>query len=128
MPYYADEPSIANVLQEIAIVNIQKLPARNGTKTDMRDIEAAYKSYWNEITAEQIRLLEPQIIICGGAYDITANYFGRDYKGECEDADYGVSKFNQLIIHAAHPAAIVGESKYVDGIIGAAEAGLPFLQ
>ncbi len=62
-------------LDKIAWVNIQKMPSKNGSKTNMSDILQASNKY-QILLERQIKLLNPDVVICGNTFESIKHYFG----------------------------------------------------
>jgi len=126
--YYNDMDSIKDdtkmsfVVRDIAIINTQKLPAKNVTSSNMGEIHLAFDKY-KDILKSQIDILNPDIIIGGSTMSLYKSLF--DLKDEdayhLENVKY-YFKNNKVFIDAFHPAQrTVGREKYIDEIISAAE-------
>ena len=92
-------------LQEIAIINIKKIPGGSTSETD--EIQQAY--YKNqELLKQQIETYNPNVVIFGN----TLQYFYKsDFEGletaEKQNTEYGNAVYetdNKLYIHTWHPA------------------------
>ncbi len=89
MDYISDKPEMANVIQKMSYINLSKMPAYT-TSSD----SALWKKYseWKDITFEQIKLYDPDVIIFGN----TLKYFKNDLKKEDIISD-SINKYNDLI-------------------------------
>jgi hypothetical protein len=108
-------------LQEIAIINIKKIPGGSNSASD--EIQQAY--YENqELLAKQIKTYNPNVVIFGN----TLQYFYKsDFEGletsEKQTTDYGNVFYNagdKLYIHTWHPAVRGSgftDEKYVMDIV-----------
>lgn len=96
-------------LRDIAYININKMPALNGTKSD-QDMSDLFES-WKEITLEQIDLYSSDIIIFGNTltYFTKQNLLGNlEFLGHSKDGATRVFKRkNQIIVDAYHPSSFV---------------------
>jgi hypothetical protein len=111
-------PSMANYLNNIAWVNIQKLPSKTGSRTKIENIRFAYVKH-KEIINKQIDLINPQIIICGNNFDIIKTSLGNPQEKKLSNSycEYYEVK-NRLYINAYHPAqSTVSRESYVNGIV-----------
>lgn len=63
--------SMANILQQIAYINISKMPGRKNSND--KDILQSYRT-WKNILFKQIDLYNPEIIICANTF----KYFQKD--------------------------------------------------
>ncbi len=68
-PYIRDNSEILKVLKQIAIINVSKSPG--GSKTSKRELKKKYETY-KEILKQQLEAFQPNIIVCGGTYDIVS--------------------------------------------------------
>ena len=94
----SDWNNLAHSLCRIAIININK--DGGDTRVNWPRLLAGAAKY-AEITAEQIRCLAPNIVICGGTYERTVKYafpqsYARPLPKNIEDA-------GRLVIDASHP-------------------------
>jgi len=74
MDWIRDNKEMADVLKQIAYINISKMPAH--TNSSQSPIENYYQ-IWKPILWEQIELYNPQVIIFGATFD----YFFKDFFG-----------------------------------------------
>lgn len=112
IPYIRDDKSIANILKEIAYINVSKMPNRSMTSDS--ELRHLY-DIWKEILWKQINLYDPDIIIFGATFQLFQNDF--DQKGDLKKVhDSGVWAWkNKLLLSAYHPQR-KGE-EYVDNLI-----------
>ena len=89
MDKISDKPEMANVIQKMSYINLSKMPAYT-TSSD----SALWKKYseWKNITFEQIKLYDPDVIIFGN----TLKYFCNDLKKEGIISD-SINKYNDLV-------------------------------
>lgn len=125
--YYEDMPSIRNnrevirLLNEIAYVNISKMPG----ETQSNDAELSKKyQIWKHIINKQIEVYNPDVIIFGGTkrffefesepilYD---TYFNEDVNPWLKSYIYKHN--NRWLISIYHPSSRVSTEVYVDLII-----------
>ena len=100
MSFIDDDLDMLNIFKKIAVINVQKFPAKTTTKNS--EITAAYKTH-SKILLEQIATYNPNIIIGGNTMLNFVEDLGlKDFK-YYDEYDYWI-KANQLFIHAAHPA------------------------
>lgn len=71
LPYITEDPSIVNVLQKIAYVNIKKIPG--GATSNNNKLQEFYEK-GKEIFFKQLEVANPDIVICGN----TLRYFKND--------------------------------------------------
>ncbi len=97
-------PNIADSLQNIAYVNINKMPARTSTND-----ASLYEKYqiWKPVLLKQIESYSPDIIIFGGTF---YDYFALDlFDGNYPELNYkfgmakGFLRNDSLLISACHP-------------------------
>ncbi len=116
MNYIRDNHEMPKIIKNIAWVNIQKLPSKNGTRTNGADISEAYINYKSHIH-QQIELLQPNIIICASTMDLIRNDFELQEMKSFESINYCL-KNRTLFIDAYHPAqTTIKRDKYVNDII-----------
>lgn len=111
-------PEIIDVLQKIAYVNIKKIPG--GSVVKHLELEMAYDEQ-KEILKEQISLYNPNIIICGGTFEIIKDDL--NYKKLDKKHNYPINIFQsqkRIIIDAYHPNnRTVKQEIYCNSIINA---------
>lgn len=112
------------ILNKISILNIQKLPSKNGAQTNMDDVYEAFEKF-SDIILRQIEVLQPHIIICGYTFDVINQKLDIENLVKSESCSY-CKKGDTLIIKAYHPAqwASVDRELYIDHIILAAKNNL----
>lgn len=98
-----------DLLRKIAVVNIKKSNGKSSSKDD--DIYY-YTADDKELLIEQIKLINPTLIICGGTYNYLRCIF-TDLP-RLEDASNGSCVYNSIkIVAAQHPNSHSnGEAKY----------------
>lgn len=125
MDYISDDPSMVEILKDIAYINISKMPGF--TSSNDADIQRFY-DLWRPILLEQIQLYQPQIIIFGNTF----RYFKHDLVGDEVQAFQSLTTGNRgiyqnnyrmkdtILIDAYHPnQKMITRERYVEGIIGA---------
>jgi hypothetical protein len=116
---YASLPKIdknmARVFQEIAYVNINKMPA--GHSSNSVKITQQYE-FWKPILLWQIRAYDPQIIIFGNVFWNFADDLGitKDEVKNSNEIDY-VVKNHKLYLNVWHPAYLSKGANYEQNII-----------
>ena len=121
IPDIWNKPELAKSLSNIAWINVQKLPSKKGSRTDMNHIKDALDTYCT-IIKKQIDLLNPDIIICGGLYRVHRLFnklFGTSIENKIDQnswVEYCLID-NKLIISAYHPSYACNKEKYVNDII-----------
>ena len=120
---FRNNHDLIDVLQNIAIINIRKLPGKN--KSNEKEIANNYQKY-KSIILKQIDVYDPDVIIGGG----TIHHLYTDLKlSESEKKilikfnniknhpkAYFTAK-NKIIIETCHPNARVKHEQYCDNII-----------
>lgn len=100
MSFIDDDLDMLNIFKKIAVINVQKFPAKTTTKNS--EITTAYKAH-SKILLEQIATYNPNIIIGGNTMLNFVEDLGlKDFK-YYDEYDYWI-KDNQVFIDAAHPA------------------------
>jgi hypothetical protein len=116
MDWIRDEPEMAQCLNEIALINVNKMPASH--RSDDSDIATKYE-YWKPILHWQLKQYDPQILIFGNTFE----HFKDDLKIKDNELE---SKYNVVYVvrdkkiyaHAYHPAQTrISRGEYVQGII-----------
>ncbi|MGB4776085.1 MAG: hypothetical protein WBP45_12980 [Daejeonella sp.] len=118
IPNVETDPTILNTLENIAYINVKKLP---GYKTSSSlVIEDAYKQY-KEILLKQIEDYNPDIIIGGGTlhHFFSDLGFTREQMQQSENTPYYILKNNKIYIDTYHPANRGNREEYCQGIINA---------
>lgn len=116
MDYIRDDESMAEIVKNIAVINVQKLPGFTRTY-DYERIVNAYNKH-KDILLKQIETYNPDIIIGGATLQLFFDDLGiKDAFINNGCIDYA-TKNSKLFIHAYHPAQTqVTRDKYVDDII-----------
>jgi len=110
-----DEPEMAQCLNHIAFININKMPADRRSNDDI----AVKYEYWKPILHWQLKQYDPKIIIFGNTFQ----HFREDLNiGEKEmqytDTVHYIVKNKKLYAHAYNPAQMqVSREEYVQGLI-----------
>jgi hypothetical protein len=123
MNYIRDEPKMAQSLNEIALINVNKMPANS--RSNDNDIAEKYE-YWKPILFWQLKQYDPQIIIFGNTFqhfqeDLGIKNKEKRHKGT---VDY-ILKNNKIYLHAYHPAqTVISRDDYVQDIINIVEANI----
>jgi len=104
MNFLRIEPTMTNALLKIAMVNVQKLPSLNQSKTNFNDITEAFEKH-GDLLKKQIDLLNPDILIAGNTMWIYKDMFGliEENKKTKGCIDYW-EKDGKLFIDAYHPS------------------------
>lgn len=117
MDYIKDDKSMAEVLKQIAYINMSKMPAYNASNDNL--LYDAYK-IWKDILFEQITTYSPDIIIFGNTF----KYFQKDLIGSdinpikaYDDWIDVYKKDKTILLDAYHPSR--KGCDYVDSLITA---------
>ena len=109
--------NIGSVLEEIAFINIQKLPGGTSTTT------SALKKYYTankEIILAQIKTYRPDIVIGGSTLNLIKMDLALEKKDELQFGHFKKNKM--LFINTHHPQqSRVTREEYVDKIISRAK-------
>ncbi|MEX0811762.1 MAG: hypothetical protein WD048_06070 [Chitinophagales bacterium] len=118
MNYIRDMPEMTYSVQSVAFINALKLPAMHGTKSYNSEIEKEFLKTKN-FNEEQIKLLEPQVIIAGSTLHLYKDILGlNDLEYTVYRSVHYYIKGDKLIIDAYHPGQRgVKRQNYVDDII-----------
>lgn len=118
------DPNTYEVMNKVAYINLSKMPA--STATNNAILEEKYISYWQDIVKEQIKLFNPDIIICCGTFSILDNKEPLIYNHITNNKSYNggnVSTYiwdyygrNRLLVDAYHPSASRYSYDYINGI------------
>lgn len=124
MPYIRnDKTKYHSALRRIAIVNLNKLPAKGVTSSPWQEVNKGFNNF-KDIIEKQLRILEPDIIIFGG----TGDWMHQLYKDSIIEKHNGDKKALVLnkttLITLAHPAARIARKQYVDEAVKHALLGL----
>lgn len=123
MDWIRDAPEMAQCLNQIALININKMPA--AARSSEADLAAKYE-YWKPILHWQLKQYDPQIIIFGNTF----HHFQHDLKINDEElittnnVNY-VVKDKKLYAHAYNPAQIyIKREDYVQGLISVVKSNI----
>ncbi len=109
--------SCASVLDSIAVINIKKESGVNRASPKELDHFIRKPENQNEIYDQIQEEIKPDIIICGGTYDLIKKYgiaIPTDYQ---KDSDWGGLFNNQMWIDAYHPnQSTITHEKYFERI------------
>lgn len=120
MDYIRDDESMAEIIRNVAVINVQKLPGFTRTY-DYDRIWSAYQKN-RDILLKQIDTYNPDIIIGGYTLQLFLDDLGikNDLKNN-GSIDYA-TKNSKLFIHAYHPAQTqITRDIYVNDIINTAK-------
>lgn len=121
IPFISEEPENATVIKNIAYVNMKKLPG-----TSLANHSEVQKHFSeNDILKRQIELFKPQVIICGGTFDLLDNLFEEIYGDEYDKMEERKENKTRIfhnsrlmIIDTYHPSnRSLGKEVYCNTII-----------
>jgi hypothetical protein len=115
MEIIEDNPEMADVLLEIACINLSKMPGHTTTDSSLLPV---YYGTWKDILKQQIDLYSPQVIIFGNTFE----YFKEDlFSGETLEPVDNITqvykKNGVKYIDAYHPQCRIKRETYVNSII-----------
>lgn len=117
MDFIAGDPSMIDVLQKIAFINVSKFAG--GTTSNNREISKAYQKH-KEILLKQIKIFNSDVIIGGNTIRNFIDDLGlKDVPEEYDEYNFW-RKDDKIYIAADHPARKRGkewEEEYVDSIL-----------
>ncbi|WP_027075706.1 hypothetical protein [Maribacter antarcticus] len=118
MPYPKDEPSIINVLKQIAYINIKKVGG--GSKSVESELNEHFLKS-KELLINQIVEFNPDVVIFGNTYRFFKNDLGLNQMnifGTC----HAIAKADRIYIDAYHPNARIAGKEYFEDILKAYDA------
>ncbi len=97
-----------------AVVNLVKVTGRTRIgRAELRTLAARA----SEVTERQVRELRPDIILCGGTYDVVAEFWFPN--SDMWERDYYMSWGTTLFVRARHPASMCTFKEQYDEVRGA---------
>jgi hypothetical protein len=111
--------AINKALLEVAHINISKMPAR--TRSNPNEISDHYP-IWKDIIFSQIRVIKPEVIICGNTFSIIKNTLCsisafKQFEVPAIKWFCSYEHDSQLVIDAYHPAQTqITREIYVDSL------------
>jgi len=119
MDNYDENEEVYDAFKAAAIINLKKVPG--GTQSNMSEINR-YFIRDKEIIKKQIDFINPDLIICGGVFDIIKNEFDLE-NYDSKIGESGFYKDGRLFIKVYHPSYfIMREEQYVDEVLNIAYA------
>ena len=124
-----DVLELANALKHIAIINLKKTPGKETTGKDF--YEDVNKTENRAIFLEQIRTIDPDVIICGNTLNmihkneidyrvgkrISLSKFSSDKKTMERNSCFCFK--NKIFINPFHPSYVMKKEEYVKIVVGA---------
>jgi hypothetical protein len=126
VPWIRDKNELCDIVKEIAIINVNKMPSETGTHTLWSNLERAFPRF-RELISEQIKTLDPQIYIFGHTFYLYKEMLNikNDHKLPESANNHRCDlylKDNKLFIDTYHPAQTkLTWEKYCNQIITAAQ-------
>lgn len=117
---------MAQCLNEIALINVNKMPASH--RSNDTDIALKYE-YWKPILFWQLKQYDPHIIIFGNTFQHFKDDLGiADTEIRHKNyVDY-IVKNKKIYVHAYHPAQTqINREQYVQGILDVIKKNIEFL-
>jgi hypothetical protein len=109
------------IIKNIAIINTQKLPARNYSLTLGRDLQESINKY-SDLLETQLDFINPNVIIFGGTFQYYKNLLKIEDSEIVKENVWYVSKKGKLYISAYHPAQTKTSKKdYMNDIVSVVE-------
>lgn len=122
MDWLHESATVFNSIKCCALINLKKIPG--GTISNYYEIQKCYTRA-KQIIREQISLIRPDIIICGGTFKLIREDF-EIYHPLISNNDFGHLSGDQLFINAYHPSYFLGGQDftelYCDKIINCCKA------
>lgn len=113
-----DHPEMADVLLEIACINLSKMPGHTTTDSSLLPI---YYGIWKDILKQQMDLYSPQVVIFGNTFE----YFKEDlFRGKTlvpvDSITQVYEKDGVKYIDAYHPQCRIKREAYINSVINCA--------
>lgn len=110
-----EHPEMADVLLEIACINLSKMPGHTTTDSSLLPI---YYETWKDILKQQMDLYSPQVVIFGNTFE----FFKEDlFKGEILEPVNSITQIYEKngvkYMDAYHPQCRIKRETYVNSII-----------
>jgi hypothetical protein len=109
------------IIKNIAIINTQKLPAKNYSKTLPKDLQESINKY-SDLLETQLDLINPNVIIFGGTFQYYKDLLKIEDSEIVKGNVWYISKEDKLYIIAYHPAQTQNSKKdYMNDIVSVVE-------
>lgn len=125
MDYIRNKPDMADVMKDIVILNLSKMPA--GT-TSNYSFANNFDNYWSAILKEQIELYDPQVVIFGNTFDSCWRLFVDEDSSPIriiknpQDGSCFINLYKsqgRYLLDAYHPGIRSNVAFYIDSLIDA---------
>lgn len=118
MDYIRDNKKMADVLKDIAYINVSKMPG--STRSSWNNINQCY-AMWKPILDKQLDLYNPDVIICAGTFSHFKEEFEKNDMRKVDSFKGYINvyhSYNKIVIDAYHPMQTqIDRGSYVDSII-----------
>lgn len=112
---------MTQIIKNVAIINTQKLPAKNYSKTLDRDLHESINKY-SDLLERQLESINPNVVIFGGTFKFYKDLLKFEDSEIVKGNVWYVARENKLYIIAYHPAQTqVSKKDYVDDIVSIVE-------
>ena len=123
IPTLKQKNDMVDVVKQLAIINVNKMPSKTGTRTTWKNLNQAFVKY-EGLLKTQIEILQPQVNIFANTFYLYKDMLGIEDKDQIVYNDYKncqvFHKNNNIYISTYHPANRRMKRKiYVDQIIQA---------
>ena len=120
IPFIRNRPEIVKSLDNVAWINIQKLPSETREKSISDNLKSSFKKN-KKILFKQVELCNPTIIICANTLSIIREDLEIIDEGRFEGVEFIKTK-DRVFINAYHPGQRgISREKYVNEIIKCAK-------
>lgn len=124
MDYICDDVTMADVLHQIAYINLSKMPGLTSSKDG--DLKKKYE-IWKEVTLEQIKQYKPNVLIFGNTYKFfeddleqIAIVIKKEEPHEPSGNNFYYTQDNRIICDVWHPSkrfSKEGRETYVNSMV-----------
>ncbi|MFN4971404.1 MAG: hypothetical protein ACK5GX_00070 [Bacteroidota bacterium] len=114
MPNYWESEDVFNSLKNCALINLKKIPG--STVSNMNEIYQHYRTD-KEVILNQIDIINPDVIICGGTYKILTKEYPFDILKNSNN-EYRNGNKKRIFIPTYHPSYYsIGQEAYCDSVV-----------
>ncbi|WP_348797507.1 hypothetical protein [Flavobacterium adhaerens] len=115
------DSEMTQIIKCVAIINTQKLPARNYSTTHDSDLQQSIKKY-SDLLEEQLDFINPNVIIFGNTFKYYKDLLKIEDSEIVKGNVWHVSKDGKLYISAYHPVQTqTSKEDYVNDIVSVVE-------